>query len=234
MSRFKSEVPGFNWTASDIYGMQQLCGYETVIRGASPFCSLDLFSPNEWLQFEYTNDLMYFHNTGYGNPLSGSLGYPWVNATAKLLTAKNASQDLYVSFTHRELPPTVLVAMGFFNNSAFSGADKPNATMPNTVLNPQRAFQTSKFMSFLTNIAIERMECDSFGFQDNANQTGEYYRVLVNNNPHFLDNCTDGPGMSCSRQGFMSFVEEKGQRFGNFSGECGVDYSNSTNILSIY
>jgi len=234
MSRFKSEVSGFNWTASDIYGMQQLCGYETVIRGDSPFCSLDLFSPNEWLQFEYTNDLMYFQNTGYGNPLSGSLGYPWVNATAELLTAKNASQDLYVSFTHRELPPTVLVAMGLFNNSAFSGVDKPNATMPNNYLNPQRVFQTSKFMSFLTNIAIERMECDSFGFQDNANQTGEYYRVLVNNNPQFLDNCTDGPGMSCSRQGFMNFVEERGQSFGNFSGECGVDYSNSTNILSIY
>jgi len=234
ISRFHFEIPKFNWTASDIYGMQQLCGYETVIRGDSPFCSLDLFSPNEWLQFEYTNDLMYFHNTGYGNPLSGYLGFPWVNASSELLTAQNSSQDLYVSFTHREMPPTVLVAMGLFNNSAFSGADNINATMPNTTLNPFRAFQSSKFMSFLTNIAIERMECDSFGYQDNSNQTGEYYRVLVNNNPQFLDNCTDGPGMSCSRQGFMNFVEQKGQMFGNFSGECGVDYSNSTNVLSIY
>ena len=37
--------------------MFELCGYETVIRGSSPFCSLDLFTPNEWLGFEYMNDV---------------------------------------------------------------------------------------------------------------------------------------------------------------------------------
>ncbi|CAD0093485.1 unnamed protein product [Aureobasidium mustum] len=234
ISRFRHEIPAFNWTASDIYGMQQLCGYETVIRGDSPFCSLDLFSPNEWLQFEYTNDIMYFHNTGYGNPVSGAIGYPWVKSSVDLLTSQNASQDIYVSFTHRELPPTVLVALGLFNNTAYSASDDVNATMPNDGINPQRVWQSSKFMSFLTNVAIERMECDSFGYQDNANQTGEYYRILVNKNPQLLQECTDGPGMSCSRDAFQKFIDEKTQRFSNFSEECGVTYSNSTNALTIY
>ncbi|KAF2157348.1 phosphoglycerate mutase-like protein [Myriangium duriaei CBS 260.36] len=234
ISRFHSEIPAFNWTSSDVYAMQQLCGYETVIRGDSPFCSLDLFSANEWLQFEYTNDLMYWHNTGYGNPISGVLGFPWVNATAELLTSSNASQDLFVSFTHRELPPTVLVTLGLFNNSAFSASNDVNATMPNDTLNYQRTWQSSKFLPFLTNIAIERLECDSFGYQDNANQTGEYYRLLVNQSPQFIDGCVDGPGMSCSRVGFQNFIAEKGQRFGGYSEKCGVSYKNSTDVLSIY
>lgn len=56
LSRFRAEIPHFNWTADDIVGMQELCGYETVIRGSSPFCSLSLFTPDEWLGFEYMND----------------------------------------------------------------------------------------------------------------------------------------------------------------------------------
>jgi acid phosphatase len=114
--------------------MQELCGYETVIRGTSQFCSLDLFSRNDWLAFEYMNDIMYHYNAGYGNQISGVLGYPWVNASASLLFAdeanQDAAQDLYVSFTHRELPPTVVVALGLFNNSALTGADHVNETMP--------------------------------------------------------------------------------------------------------
>lgn len=181
---------------------------------------------------------MYFQNTGYGNSISGTIGYPWVNATAtQLLSNTNTSgevQDLYVSFTHRELPPTVLVALGLFNNSAFSGADDINATMPNDSLNPRRAWVSSHILPFLTNIAIERMECDSFGFQDEANSTGEYYRVLVNQSPQLLPGCVDGPGFSCSRAGFEDLIQGRGEMFGDFSDNCGVDYSNSTNVLSIY
>lgn len=239
LSRFRAAVPNFNWTAADITGMFELCGYETVIRGSSPFCDLSLFSANEWLQFEYTNDIMYFQNTGYGNPISGVIGYPWVNATAELLLSNSNSsnddvQDLTVSFTHRELPPTVLVALGLFNNSAFAGSNDINATMPNDALNPNRAWISSNILPFLTNIAVERLVCDSYGYQDNATSTGEYYRVLVNQSPQLLPGCVDGPGFSCSRSGFESFVQSRGEEFGDFSTKCGVDYDNSTDVLGIY
>lgn len=247
LSRFRSYIPSFNWTRDDIIGMQELCGYESVVRGSSPFCSQTLFTPDEWLGFEYSNDIMYFHNTGYGNEeTSGVIGWPWVNATASLLlqngtTTTNTSsngteeiQDLYVSFTHRELPPTVLVALGLFNNSAFSGSGDVNATMPSDQLNPYRAWQSSKILPFLTNIAIEKLSCDSFGYQDDASSTGEYYRVLVNESPQPLPGCVDGPGFSCSRTGFESMLEQRGKRFSGFSDKCGVDYNNSTDVLSIY
>lgn len=211
--------------------MQQLCGYESVIRGTSPFCSTDLFTPDDWLAFEYTNDLMYHHNTGYGNPISPVLGFPWVNASASSLFDDKASQDLYVSFTHRELPPTVMVALGIFNNSAFTGSNNPNASMPTNVINHRRAWKSSHILPFLTNIAIEKMACDSYGYEDAGD---EFYRVLVNSSPQPLDGCDDGPGESCARGTFEAWVAERGERFGGFSEKCGVEYDNSTNVLGIY
>lgn len=228
-ARFNDQAPAFNFTKDDIVGMQQLCGYETVIRGSSPFCDLKLFSPNEWLGFEYMNDLMYFQNTGYGNPVSGAIGFPWLNATAGLLLQDEADQDLYVSFTHRELPPTVLVAMGLFNNSAFSGSDDLNATMPTSQINYNRAWISSYILPFLTNVAVERMQCDSYGFD-----AGEYFRVLVNNAPQPLVGCVDGPGQSCSQSAFEGWVQQRGELFGGFSEKCGVTISNATDTLSIY
>jgi len=107
------------------------------------------------------------------------------------------SQDLYISFTHRELPPTVLVALGLFNNIAFSGADKVNATMPTDAINHRRAWKSSHVLPFLTNVAVEKMQCDSYG-----SDAGEYYRVLVNQSPQYLPGCSGGPGESCSRDRF--------------------------------
>ncbi|GFF88508.1 acid phosphatase PHO1 [Aspergillus udagawae] len=229
IARLHAQAPSFNFTADDIVAMFELCGYETVIRGSSPFCSLDIFSPNEWLAFEYGNDLMYFHNTGYGRELSPAIGFPWLNATRTILADDSAAQDLYVSFTHRELPPTVLTALGLFNNSAYSGAYDVNATMPTNTINYGRVWKSSQILPFLTNIAIEKMSCDTYGYED-----GAYYRVLVNEGPQPLVGCRDGPGESCSEEAFELFVLQRGERYGDFGKACRVDYENSTDVLSIY
>ncbi|KAK0625404.1 histidine acid phosphatase [Bombardia bombarda] len=230
-ARLNALVPSFNFTAKDVYGMMEMCGYESVIRGSSPFCDLDLFSPDDWLGWEYTADIQYHYNTGYGSPAAGVIGLPWLNATADLLLADEAAQDLYISFTHRELPPTVLVAMGLFNNSEFGGsADRINETMPLDKINHRRAWKSSRILPFLGNIAIERLNCSgSYGFED-----GEYYRVLVNSAPQELPDCDDGPGTSCSRAGFEGYVQGRAALFGGFSDKCGVDYGNSTDVLTIY
>ncbi|EAW13675.1 putative histidine acid phosphatase [Aspergillus clavatus NRRL 1] len=229
IARLQAQAPSFNFTADDIVSMFELCGYETVIRGSSPFCSLDLFTANEWLAFEYGNDIMYFHNTGYGRELSPRLGFPWVNATQQILADDTVAQDLYVSFTHRELPPTVLTALGLFNNSAFTGAYDVNATMPTDTINYGRAWRSSQILPFLTNIAIEKMACDSLGYDE-----GNYYRVLLNEDPQPLVGCRDGPGETCSERAFADFVRQRGAMYGDFSTACGVDYENSTDVLSIY
>lgn len=209
--------------------MQELCGYETVIRGESPFCDLDVFYPNDWLAFEYANDIQYHFNTGYGNPISGFLGFPWLNATADVLLAEDADEDFYVSFTHRELPPTVVVAMGLFNNSAYTGTNDPNATMPLHAQNYGRVWRSSRILPFLGNIVIEKMECDSYGYDN-----GDYFRVLVNRSPQQMPDCTDGPGESCSRKNFEKYVKERGEMFGGYTEACQPEYKNLTDVLSIY
>lgn len=207
---------------------QQLCGYETVIRGSSPFCSLDVFSANDWLNFEYMNDIMYFYNAGYGNEISGVLGYPWLSASASTLQSNSSDQDIYVSFTHRELPPAVMVTLGIFNNSGPSLAENINATMPLDKPNHGREWKSSKILPFLTNIAIERMACDSYGYD-----AGTYYRVLVNQDPKPLG-CADGPGESCSSGAFDDFVKSRGEMFEGFTEKCNPKYDNSTDTLTIF
>ncbi|KAI1121966.1 histidine phosphatase superfamily [Nemania abortiva] len=231
VARLDALAPEFNFTSNDVYGMMELCGYESVIRGRSPFCDLGLFSPDDWLGWEYTADIQYHYNVGYGNRVSGFVGLPWLNATASLLLGSHGDEDMYVSFTHRELPPMVAVAMGLFNNSAFGGSEAAvNDTMPLDRINYRRAWKSSHLLPFLGNLAIERLDCKgTYGYDD-----GEYYRVLVNSAPQPLPDCADGPGASCSRSGFERYVQDRVDMFRGFSERCGVDYDNSTDVLSIY
>ncbi|KAK4165511.1 histidine phosphatase superfamily [Cladorrhinum sp. PSN259] len=220
----------FGFTDEDVYGMMQLCGYESVVRGGSKFCDLELFSPDEWLAFEYAEDVRYHYNTGYGSQVAGVMGLPWVQATAGLLLNDDQQQqDIYVSFAHRAMPAHLAVAMGLFNNTEFTGGNV-NDTMPLDRINHQRAWKSSHVLPFLSNIAIERLNCSgSYGFDD-----GDYYRVLFNNGPQQLPGCGDGPGTSCSREAFQGYLQQRIDLFGGFSEKCGVDYGNSTDVLSIY
>lgn len=235
MARFNALAPGFNFTVDDVYGMQQLCGYETVIRGSSPFCNMELFSADDWLGWEYCEDIRYHYSVGYGFPAAGYVGMPWVNATGKLLLKDGDKdkddEDLYVSFTHREMAPFVTVAMGLFNNTEFGGGgNNINDTLPLDRINYRRQWRTSHILPFLTNIAIERFECEkSPGFED-----GDYYRVLVNSAPQPLPDCVDGPGTSCSRKSFEKYLNHRSEMFSGFSKECGVTNKNSTDVLTIY
>ncbi|KAG5928282.1 hypothetical protein E4U42_000940 [Claviceps africana] len=247
ITRLETIAPGFNFTLSDVVAMQAMCGYDTVIRGSSPFCSTDLFSPDEWLQFEYGQDIQYHYSVGYGSPYSGAFGFPWLNATMGLLSADAAAQDLYIAFTHRELPPAVLVAMGLFNNSQFSGGNHVNDTMPLDQINSHRAWVSSRIIPFLGNVAIERMNCTSYhGITSqprNKNGSNEpvssdaattYYRVLINQSPQVLPGCFDGPAQSCSADGMREFLQHRGDMFSAYSSICGNTYQNSTDSVSFY
>lgn len=63
--------------------MQQLCGYETVIKGSSSFCHL--FTSEEWISFEYYFDIKYHFELAYGNILSPYLGIHWTKSITDLL-----------------------------------------------------------------------------------------------------------------------------------------------------
>lgn len=70
-------------TNLDIFSMQEMCGFETIVRGFSPWC--DVFTEDEWDHFEYARDLIHYYRAGPGNPYAGAMGWLWLNATADLL-----------------------------------------------------------------------------------------------------------------------------------------------------
>jgi acid phosphatase len=121
-----------------------------------------------------------------------------------------------------------VVALGIFNNSGPAQTEDINATMPLTKPNHGRVWRSSKILPFLTNIAIEKMTCDSYGYD-----AGEYVRVLVNQDPQPLE-CADGPGESCPIAAFQEWVQGRGEMFGGFTEKCSPKYDNSTDTLSIY
>lgn len=206
--------------------MQLLCGYESRLRGHSPFCDSSVFTSDDWLGFEYTSDILYHFTIGYGTKLSGVMGFPWLNASAELLLSDKATEDLYISFSHREMIGSILVASGLFNNSRWSGANAVNDTMPLTTINFGRLWKSSNFDPYAANIGFEKVMCK-------AEEDSEFYRVLVNSSPQPLD-CADSQGYSCSRSAFVNWVQERQDLFAGFSANCDVTYSNATDILSIF
>jgi acid phosphatase len=101
--------------------------------------------------------------------------------------------------------------------------------MSTNAINQRRARKSSHILPFLTNVAIEKMRCESFGFESD-----EYWRVLVNDSPQSLDGCADGPGESRAYANITSWLAGRAEVACDYGSLCQVDYSNGTNILSMY
>ncbi|KZV69796.1 phosphoglycerate mutase-like protein [Peniophora sp. CONT] len=223
IARFNAAVPGFNFTETDIVAMMEFCGYEMVINNSSNFCSFDIFTPEEWLGFEYMNDIMYNYNIGYGFTASPALGTPWLSATASALGLGNgtinettSTQSLFLSFSHREEPAFIASALGLFNDSGVTGAPI-NESLPTDRINYDRAWRTSRLLPFLGHVGLERLTCTN----ETGAQEGTYVRAIVNGAPIPLPSpCNqDGPGDSCSGADFQTFVQTRSEMY-DFATAC--------------
>jgi acid phosphatase len=90
VERLAKQNPGFTFTESEVFTMQTLCGFETIVKGdTSSWCNV--FIHDEMMAFEYARDVIHYYRAGPGNPYGASLGWLWLNATANLLRdGKNA------------------------------------------------------------------------------------------------------------------------------------------------
>lgn len=86
-------VGGF--TNLEVYSMQEMCGFETLARGSSPWC--DVFTSRDWDHFEYARDLIHFYRAGPGNKYAGAMGWLWLNATSHLLEAGPDVGTMFIS-----------------------------------------------------------------------------------------------------------------------------------------
>ena len=188
--------------------MQELCGYETVIRGQSPFCHL--FTSEEWISFEYYFDIKYHFELGYGNDFSAYIGMPFIKAINQLFQKPfSTKQNLYLNIAHREMIPIVLVSLGLFNSSE-------QRSFPFNQINPNRLWKSSQIIPFLARVAFERLKCSSNAYN------GSFVRIILNSSPQPLKECSSGPGFSCPLEDFHQYIEQRSKLYKHFSKVCQI------------
>lgn len=236
---------------NDIVGLQQLCGYESAITGRKSLIC-DVFTDYEWMAYEYAWDLKYSHMVGYGNALSPYLGMPWLNTTASLMgkfhkprhtnsTSSNHMDDrenddgdddgkipdddgqrFFLSFTHREVPPFIVTALGLFNSS-----NSHQDEFPTDRINWARAWKMADLIPFLGHVGVEKLTCsvpaptNDKGNRDDEREIKEYIRVITNSAPRPIPSCQNGPGASCKMDDFVAIVKKGMEEYGDFDGVCG-------------
>lgn len=223
VKRLQPFVPGYNLTQSDVQNFQYLCGYEAEMTGNLEFCNV--FTEQEWYEYEYGWDLNYFYGSGPGNSLGNTVGFPYVNATLQLLLAGPNSTEIgqtgqnvpsiIMSFTHDNDLGPVIASLGIQNNTALN----------NKTITENRQFYSSRVMPFGGRIAFERMSC---------RDQNKYVRVLVNDAVNVLPGCDSGPGGMCELSKFASYIEQRGVLAGDFVKTCGITASNATSLLTIF
>ncbi|TFY81485.1 hypothetical protein EWM64_g2528 [Hericium alpestre] len=173
IKRLQKKIKGnLKLTASDITGMQQACAYEgkTVALGYSSFC--DLFTEEEWKQFEYYNDLSFWYNNGPGNPAVAAQGVGWVQELLSRLTQTRITkfdssvnstivssnvtfpfnQPIYVDATHDTIISAIVTAMNFTNFAL-------NGPLPTDHIPHNRQWITSHISPFGSNFVGQVLSC---------------------------------------------------------------------------
>ncbi|KAK7443232.1 hypothetical protein VKT23_015830 [Stygiomarasmius scandens] len=239
-------LDGLALDTTDIGVMQDLCGFGFEVSGEHRFC--DIFTETEWLDYEYAHDLNYFYGSGPGNPLSATVGHPWLKAVTDLFvvgpgnTVDNGTlipPPLIMGFTHDNNIPPLISALGLWNSSLLPITHRPPL--------PARQFRSSHLVSFLGNVALERMTCNIGGPSSaqamaqgvfhqanvlggsvvNAHSNGTeqvFVRILANEAIIPIPECSSGPGASCPLEGFVEYVNgERKDVAGDFVERCGLE-----------
>ena len=82
--RLQNSSIGLTFANEEIYTMQEMCAFEIMARGSSPWCSV--FNQEDWKNFEYARDIKHYYTAGPGNKYGATMGWLWLNATASLMT----------------------------------------------------------------------------------------------------------------------------------------------------
>lgn len=168
--RLQVLLPGYkNLTTLDVYAMQHICAFETAAYDGSPFCGL--FTEAEWRGYEYTHDLDFYYQSGFGSPFGPAMGSGWLTElTARLKGAQiqesthgvnttitstfPMDQPFYLDMTHDSVIVSVLSAL----NLKFLDDELPYKKM----IAP-RSFIISRLTPFAARLYVELLECDNTG-----------------------------------------------------------------------
>ncbi|GKT50151.1 repressible alkaline phosphatase [Colletotrichum spaethianum] len=230
-------------TADDVNQIPYLCGYESQILGRlSPWC--DIFSDEEFLQYEYFQDLRYYYGVGLGTDLPQKMMTPYLNALVGILEKGPSVTGKREDGSSFDLPKLI---MSFLNDgqlnelAAASGVFDDQQPLSSTEKDDDRLFVSSRFTTMRGTIAFERLNCVVAGnatspqairrsrcnstqplppVQGSHNAT--YVRIRLNDAVYPLPSCKNGPGSSCLLKDYKEYVATKQESQGNWIQNCNV------------
>jgi len=211
--RLKEYAGGLSFSPVEIYSMMEMCGFEILARGSSPWC--DIFTHQEWLEFEYGRDLLHFYRAGPGNKYAGAMGWLWLNATTALLT-NDAASGVYFSFVHDGDIIPLLATLGTLDESKNLGY------LPSDKMKANRNWRTSDVVPMGGRLIIERVTCSNTGL--GANLRRSYVRLSINDGVVNLQKSMIGGGLAhgVGVTEWANMVRERGQKHGSFEEVCGL------------
>ncbi|KAH5056181.1 3-phytase [Parastagonospora nodorum] len=239
IARLQSQVSGINFTSTDAIAMMQLCSYETHALGYSAFC--DLFSEEDFLNYEYYYDLSFYYNNGPGSPVAAAQGkgyldefiarftgkYPGANSALNetfdnTTTFFSLNQSIYADATHEVV---VLDTLTAFNLTAlFNGPP-----LSPTGNRRENSFVASKLVPFATHFTAQVLSCP-------AMQPTKQIRFIVNDavipiNESYPGCPEDANGL-CSFDHVVSVLQKRSAEidfdydcFANYTASPGMDYN---------
>ncbi|KAH7092348.1 histidine phosphatase superfamily [Paraphoma chrysanthemicola] len=239
LARLQSQASGINFTSTDAIAMLQLCSYETVALGYSTFC--ELFSEEDFLNYEYYYDLSFYYNNGPGSPVAAAQGkgyldefiarftgnYPGANSALNetfdnTTTFFPLNQSIYADATHEVV---VLDTLTAFNLTAlFNGP--PLSPSGNR---RQNSFVASKLVPFATHFTAQVLSCPAY-------QPTKQIRFLVNDAVIPINEsypgCPADPNGLCSFDNVVSVLQKRSAEidfnydcFANYTASPGIDYN---------
>ncbi|KAH9864973.1 hypothetical protein IAQ61_008919 [Plenodomus lingam] len=203
-----AEQAGMTFNDSEIYAMQEMCGFETLVRGFSDWCNV--FTRDEFLAFEYARDVLHYYRAGPGNKYAASMGWLWLNATTNLLVQGPKSGPFFFSFVHDGDIAPMLTALDIVNDEKH---------LPTTHIHHDRKWRKSQISPMGGRIIFELLSCD---IRDRAGPQ-KFVRLNINDGITAIPDCNSGPGKSCPLAQFAERTRKRGVEVGNFKEVCGLE-----------
>ncbi|USW48704.1 Putative histidine phosphatase superfamily, clade-2, histidine acid phosphatase active [Septoria linicola] len=219
-TRINNDLQGASLTVTEIIYLMDQCPFNTVASpsGAiSSFC--DLFTENEWHQYNYYQTLNKYYGYSYGNPLGPTQGVGFTNELIARLTntavndhtSSNHTLDdnaatfplrrqLYADFSHDNDMTAMYSAIGLFpGNPPLSNTTVTEAGQAN-------GYSASYTVPFAARVYFEKLLC--------AGSLEEQVRVIVNDRVQPLKQCGGDRLGRCSLSKFvqsLSFASSDGE-----------------------
>ncbi|KAK5458174.1 hypothetical protein LTS15_004253 [Exophiala xenobiotica] len=222
--RLAQHAEGMEFNHLDIYSMMEMCGFEVLAKGVSPWCSV--FTQEEWLHFEYARDLLHFYRAGPGNSYAGAMGLLWLNATQKLMS-NESSNDVYFSFVHDGDIVPVMATLQILNERVLV------QELPTTHMKADRHWRTSDVVPMGGRLIFERVGCET---GSDTSEKEYFVRLFVN------DGLMKLPGLSVVRhikhavrlEDFQDFIATRGELFGDFRDVCSLPADSPDGITFLH